>query len=74
MGPRNGGLWWTGSKNTHTSDPGWPANELCSFIGGGQPRVMATLTGWARQAQPCLGGVPVVCEYVLYRTVPYRPA
>lgn len=29
---------------------------------------MATLTGWARQAQPCLGGVPV--EGV--RTVPHR--
>lgn len=35
MGPRNGGLWWTGSKNTHTSDPGCPANDLCPFIGGG---------------------------------------
>lgn len=69
MGPRNGGLWWTGPKNTHSSDPGWPANDLCPFIGGWEPRVMTTLTGWARQAQPCLGGVPVVCEYV---HVPHR--
>lgn len=29
---------------------------------------MATLTGWARQAQPCLGGVPVGSV----RTVPHR--
>lgn len=36
------------------------------FHGG--PRAMATLTGWARQAQPCLGGVPVGSV----RTVPHR--
>lgn len=36
---------------------GW-IKEYPPFMGG--PRAMATLTGWARQAQPCLGGVPVV--------------